>query len=308
VARFANIRLMNPLPFILDTDIGDDVDDALALALTLNSPELELRGVTTVFGNAPRRAALAQHLLKVWKREDVPVFVGCSKPLLQPLEPRAGAQFQILESDVLEERTQHAMDFLIGESGANEDKAPETRLTIAAIGPLTNIALAIAKEPQLVSAARLVLMGGMWNAAALDFRAEWNLKSDPEAAATVFESGIEISMVGLDVTQRCVLEEKHLQKIAQQAQSSPRLGVLQKLIELWMRDSKRPPTLHDPLAILSLFDDCVMFEDKKIEVRLCGPARGTLGVLPLRPANARVAVNVDAPRAIELFMERILKL
>jgi inosine-uridine nucleoside N-ribohydrolase len=299
---------MNPLPFILDTDIGDDIDDALALALILNSPELELLGVTTVFGNAPRRAVLAQHLLNVWKREDAPVFAGCSKPLLQPLPQHSGAQFQILEDDVLEERTQHAIDFLIEKSGADEDEPPENPLTIAAIGPLTNVALAIAKEPQMVSATRLVLMGGMWNAASPEFCAEWNIKSDPEAAAMVFESGIEISMVGLDVTKRCVLEEKHLQKIAQQAAASSKLGVLQKLIELWMQDSKRPPTLHDPLAILTLFDDCVQFEGKKIQVQLCGEARGQLGVLPTGAANARVAVDVDAPRAIELFMERIPKL
>lgn len=299
---------MNSLPFVLDTDIGDDVDDALALALTLASPELELQGVTTVFGNAPRRAVLAQHLLKEWNRTEISVFSGCSKPLLQPFLPQAGAQFQILEDDVLEERTPHAIDFLIEKSGANEDEPPEKPLTIVAIGPLTNIALAIAKEPQLVSAARLVLMGGMWNAQSPDFRAEWNVKCDPEAAAMVFESGIEISMVGLDVTTRCVLQEKHLQQIAQQAQSSPKLGVLWKLIQLWMQDSNRPPTLHDPLAVLSLFDDCVKFEEKKIEVQLCGVARGKLGVLPTGAANARVAINVDAPRAIKLFMERILAL
>ena len=299
---------MNPLPFILDTDIGDDIDDALALALICRSPELALRGVTTVFGNAPRRAVLAQHLLKEWKPEKVPVFPGCSKPLLQPFELQNCAQFQILENDVWEETTQHAMDFLISESGANEEEPPETPVTIAAIGPLTNIALAIAKEPQLVSSARLVLMGGMWDADSPDYKAEWNIQSDPEAAAMVFESGIETTMVGLDVTKHCVLENKHLQKIAQAANASPALGVLQELIELWMRGSKRPPTLHDPLAILSLFDECVTFEEKKIEVRLCGEARGALGVLPSGTANARVAVEADAPRAIEIFMERILKL
>lgn len=299
---------MNSLPLILDTDIGDDVDDALALALICNSPEIELRGVTTVFRNAPRRSALAEHLLKNWKREKVPVFSGSSKPLLQPYDPQVGTQFQILKPENLEKTTRHAIDFLIEAVGAGKDEPPKTPLTIAAIGPLTNIALAIAREPQLVCSARLVMMGGMWDSSSPDFTAEWNIKSDPEAAAMVFESGIEISMVGLDVTQRCVLEEKHLQKIAQQAQSSRALGVLWKLIQLWMEDSNRPPTLHDPLAILSVFDDCVVFEEKKIEVQLCGEARGRLGVLPTGVANARVATGVNGPRAIELFMERILAL
>lgn len=299
---------MNPTSLILDTDLGDDIDDALALALILNSPELELKGVTTVFGNAPRRAVLAQHLLKVWRRKEVPVFAGCSKPFLEPLPQHSGAQFQILENDVLSERTQHAADFLIEASGADADEPPEEPQTLAAIGPLTNIALAIAKEPQLVSAARLVAMGGMWDESAPDYKAEWNTQSDPEAAAMVLDSGMEISLVGLDVTERCVLEEKHLQKIEQQAGASPALGVLWKLIELWMRESHRPPTLHDPLAILTLFDECVTFEEKRLEVRLCGERRGQTRVLPTGAANARVAVAVNAPRALELFMERILNL
>jgi inosine-uridine nucleoside N-ribohydrolase len=299
---------MTPLPFVLDTDIGDDVDDALALALTCQSPELQLRGVTTVFANAPRRAVLAQHLLKHWQRDDVPVFAGCSKPLLQPLPQLSGAQFQILEDDVLQARTPHAINFLIAASGADADEPPPEPLTIAAIGPLTNIALAIAKEPQLVASARLAMMGGMWNSNAPGFGAEWNVQCDPEAAAMVLESGMDIMMIGLEVTRRCVLEEKHVQKITQQAQSSPALGVLHRLIELWMSESKRPPTLHDPLTILTLFDECVTFEEKKIEVRLCGHERGRLGVLPVGAPNARVAVDVDAPRAIALFMERVLGL
>jgi len=296
---------MSILPVVLDTDIGDDIDDALALAIILNSPELDLRGVTTVFRNAPRRAVLASHLLKVWKRKSVPVFAGCSKPLLQSFEAQLGSQFEILEDDTLEQPTPHAVDFLISESGADQEEPPENPLTIIAIGPLTNIALAIAREPQLVSAARLVLMGGMWNSKAKDFKAEWNIFSDPEASAMVFESGIDISMIGLDVTSRCILEEKHLAQI--KAHDSSAKGVLPELIELWMRDSKRPPTLHDPLAVLSLFDDCLQFEDKKIEVALCGKERGQTRVLP-QQANARVAVDVDEKRAIELFMERILKL
>ena len=235
----------------------------------------------------------------------MPVFAGCSKPLLQPFDFQLGSQFEILEDEALYEPRQHAIDFLISESGADGEEPPEAPLTIVAIGPLTNIALAIAKEPQLVSSARLVMMGGMWNSRAKDFKAEWNISCDPEAAAMVFESGIEISMVGLDVTSRCVLEEKHLEQI--KTHDSSAKGVLPQLIDLWMRDSKRPPTLHDPLAVLSLFDDCVTFEEKKIEVALCGKERGQTRVLPSE-VNARVAVDVDEKRAIELFMERILAL
>ena len=294
---------MSTLPLVLDTDIGDDIDDALALALVLNSPELDLRGVTTVFRNCPRLVVLAAHLLEIWKRAEVPVFAGCSKPLLQSFDVQIGSQFEILSDDTLGAPTTHAIDFLISESAADDEEPPQNPITIVAIGPLTNIALAIAREPPLVSAARLVLMGGMWNSAAPDYQAEWNICCDPEAAAMVFESGIEISMIGLDVTSRCVLEEKHVQQIA--SHHSAGAGVLARLTELWMRDSKRPPTLHDPLAVLTLFDNCVQFEAKKIEVQLCGEARGQTRVVKGQP-NARVAVAVDAPRAIELFMQRTL--
>lgn len=299
------IASMNALPLILDTDIGDDIDDALALAVILNSPELDLRGVTTVFRNAPRRVVLTRELLKTYQREEVPVFAGCSKPLLQNFEARLGSQFEILKETALETPTPHAIDFLISESGADKDEAPETPLTIGPIGPLTNVALALAREPQMVSSSRLVLMGGMWNCDSPDYKAEWNIACDPEAAAMVFNSGIEISMIGLDVTSRCRLETKHLEKI--KAHDSAQAGVLSRLIELWMRESKHAPILHDPLAVLTLLDDCVQFEEKKIEVALCGKERGQTQVVP-GTANACVAVNVDAPRAIELFMERILAL
>src|SRR4051812_48505868 len=102
---------MSSLPIILDTDIGDDIDDALALAIILNSPEFDLRGVTTVFRDAPRRAVLTRHLLEVWQRENVPVCAGCSKPLLQDFSPELGSQFEIFNSRVPDTSTQHAVDF-----------------------------------------------------------------------------------------------------------------------------------------------------------------------------------------------------
>lgn len=296
---------MSTLPIILDTDIGDDIDDALALAVILNCPEIELIGITTVFRNAPRRAVLAEHILQAWNRGEVPVCAGVSKPLLQAFEPQLGSQFEVLGDEVLDQPTEHAVDFLIAETGAEEEEPPENPITILAIGPLTNIALAIAKEPRLVSCAKLVLMGGMWNSEAPGFRADWNVASDPEAAAMVFNSGIEITMIGLDVTARCVLEESHLAQI--KANQSPQGGVLRQLLNVWTRDAKRAPVLNDPLAVLSLFDDCVTFEDKNIEVVLCGKERGQTRVLPGKP-NARVAVDVDVPRVLELFMERILAL
>lgn len=294
-----NSLSMKTQPIILDTDIGDDIDDALALAVALNSPELELRGVTTVFRNAPRRALLAQEMLRVFKRSDVPVLAGCSKPLLQPFDPQLGAQFAVLERDTLEQPTQHAVDFIVQSVDIAAEPDPENLLTLVPIGPLTNIALALAREPELIPRCRIVLMGGQWRGET----AEWNIRCDPEAAAMVFNSGAEIHMVGLDVTTRCRLDQSHIAQFAEQ--DTARGKLLAELIRLWQNEIKHRVTLHDPLTLLTLFDDCVTFEEKRIEIDLCGNERGKTIVAKGEP-NARVAVDVDVDRAIELFMERAL--
>jgi purine nucleosidase len=299
---------MKPLPIILDTDIGDDIDDALALAVALNSPEIELRGVTTVFRNAPRRALLAQHLLQVWGREAVPVVAGCSKPLLEPFErlsggAQLGGQFEVLDPEAEWQSDDHAIDFLSQAIDVEAEPDPANLLTIVPIGPLTNIALALAREPGLIARSRIVLMGGQWSRDG----AEWNIRCDPEAAAIVFHSGIAIDMVGLDVTLRCRLSQTHLDRIRDAG--TPRAQLLWQLCGHWLHggrpNGERPITLHDPLTLLTLFSDCVTFEDKCIEVGLCHAERGKTIVLDGAP-NARVAVDVDAERAIDLFMERLL--
>jgi len=290
---------MKPQSIILDTDIGDDIDDALALAVALNSPELELRGVTTVFVNAPRRALLARHVLRVFERDNVPVYAGCSKPLLQPFAPQLGSQFAVLEQDTLDQPTPHAVEFMVGAVDLEAEPDPKDLLTLVPVGPLTNVALALAREPELIPRCRIVLMGGQWQGKV----AEWNIKCDPEAAAMVFNSGVEIDMVGLDVTTRCRLDESHIARFAERGTARSKL--LAELIGLWQGAAKHRVTLHDPLTLLTLFDDCVEFEDKRIEVGLCGEERGKTLVVDGAP-NARVAVDVDSERAIELFMERAL--
>jgi inosine-uridine nucleoside N-ribohydrolase len=259
---------------ILDTDIGDNIDDALALALLLNSPEVRLRGVTTVFRNAPRRAALARHLLDAWGHSSTRVVAGLSKPLLEPYDFQMGTQFQILPDDVWHDSA-HAVDFLIEAARIDEEPDPENALTLLCIGPLTNIAVALAREPELVPRVRIVLMGGCWSR----LEPETNIHSDPEAAAIVFRSGAEIDMVGLDVTRRCQLSPEQTQAVAAASTRSAPLG---------------------------LFSDCLTWEDKHIEVELAGANRGCTVVCNGEP-NVRVAVDVDAERAVELCLARLLK-
>lgn len=283
---------------ILDTDIGDNIDDALALALIINSPELNLLGVTTVFRNAPRRAVLARHALHELGQTSTRVIAGISKPLLQGYDFELGTQFQILQDDVWDD-TAHAVDFLIEQARVDEEPDPDNLLTVVCIGPLTNIAIALVREPELISRIRIVLIGGCPSRA----EAETNIRSDPEAAAIVFNSGVEISMIGLDVTRRCELSPAHLQQIGAASTRGARL--LHQLIELWQDGTSRTPILNDPLAALSLFDDCITWENKCIEVVLCGEERGCTLEGDGEP-NTRVAIDVDAERAIELCVMRLL--
>jgi inosine-uridine nucleoside N-ribohydrolase len=296
---------MKPIPIVLDTDIGDDIDDALALAVILNSPEFDLRGVTTVFRNAPRRVALVRKMLEVWERSDVPVAAGCSKPLLEPFDARLGTQFEILDGSESTLSDGHGVDFLVE---ALEQSDESEKLVLAPIGPLTNIALAFARATELAAKSEVVLMGGYWNKGTPGHYPEWNIRCDPEAAEMVFCSGANIKMVGLDVTLRCQLEAKHVQQIA--SHSSQRAALLSRLITLWTQGYGKPPILHDPLAVLAIIDECVTFEPMRIGVELCaensgGIERGVTKVLSGEP-NALVAVDVDVPRAIELFMARVL--
>jgi purine nucleosidase len=290
-----------PIPLVLDTDIGDDVDDALALAIALNSPEIELRGVTTVFRDAPRRAQLAREVLRLAERE-VPVVAGASAPLLQPFSAisggaQLGRQFETLkdvppETLSTETSSLHAVEFL--RSQILEAHQAGQKLTIAPIGPLTNIALLFSMYPDVVPLCRLVVMGGYWSKAS----AEWNILCDPEAAHIVFRAGAELSMVGLDVTLRCQLNEAQVADI--RAHSEQRVRFLGELIDLW----GHVVTLHDPLTLLTLFDDCVRFEPKRIEVKLDAEQRAHTVVVEGEP-NAQVAVDVDVERAVALFLERL---
>lgn len=277
----------------LDTDPGDDIDDALALALALRSPEVMVRGITTVFLDAPRRALFIRQLLRALQPEaaTMPVLAGISRPLLQKDNPPLGKQFQWLEAGEWTERG-HAVDYLI--EAARLDEEPDEPLTVVAIGPLTNIAVALVREPRLIQRLRLVVMGGCF----FKPHAEWNIKSDPEAAAIVVESGVELSFIGLDVTQRCTLDAAQIKAIGA---AQP---VLAELIALWQQTARFDLTLHDPLALATLWSDAVRFEDRCVRVELCGEARGQT-VLADGPPNARVAVDVDVQSAVQDFMRRM---
>src|SRR5437764_3138770 len=186
---------------LVDSDIGDDIDDALALALVLQSPEIELQGVTTVFGDTRLRARLAAHVLKVFGREDVPVAAGMEEPIQYRHRPSGVPLAALLdERAALSAISTRSGPELIVETGM----AHHGRLTLMCIGPMTNIATALKLEPRLFMAIRRIMMMG--GTSGFPFP-DWNVRSDARAAQIVLGAGIPVTMIGWNVTTRCQLRE-----------------------------------------------------------------------------------------------------
>jgi len=291
------------IPVILDTDIGDDIDDALALAFALQSPELDVRAVVTVLQQRERRADLVWKILQLYGRTDVPVGMGAEQPLVAP--PRTGEVRQTAalgpQDRMPEAQRRNGLQLIIETCLRSPEK-----ITLLAYGPLTNVALALKAEPRLVQRIeRLVLMNGVF----FRPRLEYNTLRDPEAAAIVFGSGLPVVTVGLDVTMQCRLEAAHMARL--EASPLQTVKFLRELIGLWQggRNEQRP-VLHDPLAVAVAFrPDLVKLERGRVEVETRGQPERTYGMTLFRPdpkGLVEVASEVQARCFIELFMERLL--
>src|SRR5258708_1340506 len=213
-----------PTRIILDTDIGTDVDDCLALALVLASPELELAGVTCVYGDTLLRARMALKLLRLRGLPDIPVRAGIQKPLLglRPVywEGHEGQGLLTAEDEKdgqLQPQGEFAPHFIVREVMAHPG---ETH--VIGIGPLTNIAMAMLREPRLAANLRhLTIMGGVIRGVdSLDLHyAEHNIISDPEAAHIVFSSGAPMTVIPLNITVQVRIRVEGLRRI--QAAGTP---------------------------------------------------------------------------------------
>lgn len=234
---------LQPTRILLDTDLGDDIDDALALALALQSPELDIIGITTVYKNTQARAGLARQILRLYGREDIPVFAGCGAPLVEPANiTEMPCQCSTLPSETLKaDTTLHAVQIII------DTLRREPNTILVAIGPLTNVALAMRLAPEVLHNANIVFMGGCY---ARPF-AEWNVLCDPEASKIVFEEARRLTTVGLDITNHCVLGADEIQLIQNSTRSQAKF--LHGLIELWrQQEGDDPLILHDALVIAGL--------------------------------------------------------
>ena len=302
------------VPILLDTDIGTDVDDALALALLLASPEVEVRAVTTVSGDACLRARIAKRLLTLAGRPDVPVAAGVREPVLRQrsflwLGHEGRGIIDAGESLALSPA--HGVDLLI-------ETVLRERPQVIAIGPLSNLAVAIMKEPEVIGAiSRLTIMGGSLGRAPHLPSLEYNLCSDPEAAVVVLNAGIPTTLVPLDVTWRVFLTRTDMATL--RAATSPLVRTLCQAIDVWT------PLLHALLASEpALNRDIVAFLHDPLTVAvLLHRSLVTMERLRLRPAivdgvfqlledktaaEFDVATDVDVPRFIEFLLRSLRRL
>ena len=283
------------VPIILDTDIGTDIDDAFALALVINSPELELLGVTTVAGDTQARARLAAKLLweagGTWRK--VPVYAGePGKP--QPIEQTRWANG--FTSSVL--HMSGAVDFIKTEI----NRRPGT-VTIIAIGELTNVAALLKSDPSMAKQIKLIAMmgGSIARGHAPDSKpeAEWNVKSNPEAAQTVFSSGVPLLMAPLDVTAMLQLDAAGRRRVF--THLTPLTNALTILYHLWGNDT---PTLFDPMAVAMLIDPSLC-ETQRLAIEV--DAQGFTRVVEGKPANATVGMRTDPKRFFEFYLSRVAR-
>lgn len=300
---------------ILDCDPGHD--DAIALLLALGSPELRLLGVTTVSGNQTleKTTVNAIRVLDHVGRGDVPVAAGAERPLVRERHTAAevhgetGLDGPDLPGPSRLPEPMHAIDWIAEAVAASPDP-----VTLVATGPLTNVALFMARYPGLESRLeRIVLMGGAIGEGNTTPAAEFNIWVDPEAAARVFQSGVDLTMVGLDVTHQALMTAAHAERFA----ASGRAGKLvADLYGFYARFHHRHygwegAPVHDAVALAHVIDPTLLIVTHCGVLIDTGPelSRGRTNVdrwgdMGWTP-NCHVAVGIDAPRFLEFLMTRI---
>ena len=306
---------MTATPIILDCDPGHD--DAIALMLAVASPELELLGVTTVSGNQtlPKTTANALRLLELLGRTEIPVHAGADRPLVREQHVAAEVHGESgLDGPDLPPPTTTAQSMLAADFLAEQIRARDGRLTLVPTGPLTNVALLLALHPD-ARPERVVLMGGSIGEGNTTPAAEFNIWADPEAARRVFESGLDVTMIGLDVTHRALITDEHRERL----RIAGRVGkVAAELLDFYNRFHRvRYPDLdgsplHDPVCVAHVVrPGLVETREARIDVD-CGWEQGRgrtnvdwRGRASSGPRNAKVGVAIDGEAFAELVVERV---
>jgi inosine-uridine nucleoside N-ribohydrolase len=300
---------MTPAPILLDCDPGHD--DAIALLLALASPELEVRGVTTVAGNQTleKTTANALRVLEFVGRDDVEVAAGADRPLVRAPFVAAyvhgdtgldGPDLPLAQGRPID---QHAVDFLAERV---------TGTTLVATGPLTNVALLLARHPD-ARPERIVLMGGSIAEGNVTPAAEFNIWADPEAAARVFGSGIDLTMIGLDVTHRALMRDEHAERLRAAGRTGRMVAELYDFFSRFHAETYGfdGAPIHDAVAVAYVFrPDLVETAHRHVAIdcqsELCrGRTVVDLWRRTANQPNAHVGVGIEGNAFLELLVERL---
>lgn len=309
-----------PKRILFDTDPG--IDDACAILLALASPEVSVEGLSIVHGNCSltQGTTNALSVLELANATHIPVAKGCEFPLVQPslLAPEThgdtGLGYAELPPPRLKPIAQHAIDFLIEKILASPGE-----ITLVAIGPLTNVALAVRQAPRIVQALKeIVIMGGALryegNTTAL---AEFNTYVDPHAAHIVYHAGIPTTLVPLDVTYQCVLTQGDVRRLREVDSSITKFVADATRFYMQFHDEFQKIdgcVINDPLALaLTFAPELCTYQELPVDVDISGGISLGKTVADFynygkKPANMRVALGVRARDFIDLFIERIQSL
>lgn len=308
-----------PTKVILDVDTG--TDDAVALMTAALSPDLELIGATSVNGNTGVEYT-TENTLRVFDwigRPEIPVFRGCDRPLVRSqadLGMAAVIHKNLLDLPPVSHgatlRPQHAVDWLIDTYLASDGD-----IVLCPVGPLTNIAMAIQKDPRILEAIpEIVLMGGAHQMGNRTHSAEFNFLLDPEAARVVVNCGRPIRMVPLDATHRAMLstqDAEHLRELGTPAGEAAARFVLQRIAgyeatqPILHRSGVAP--IHDALAVCAIIDPTILTTDfipVDVEVNAelsFGRSVCDFRTRPDKPANVHFAVDADEPKFVRMLLE-----
>ena len=313
---------MGAQKIIIDTDPGQD--DAVAILLALASPdEIEVLGITAVAGNVPLSLTErnARIVCELAGRPDIAVYAGCDRPLKRKLvtaehvHGKTGLDGPKLPEPKIKLQEKHGVDFIID----TILQEPENSVSLCPLGPLTNIASAILKQPKIVSRIKqIVLMGGAYfEVGNITPTAEFNIFVDPDAAKIVFEAGIDMVAMPLDVTHKALVTRERNEAF-RQLQSPVGIAVAE-MTDFFERFDKEKygssgAPLHDPCVTAYLINPKI-FSGKKINVEIETKSELTLGMtvadwwgVTNRKANAFFVGDLDSEKFFNLLTERLGRL
>ena len=262
-------NMPDPIPkkILFDTDLGDDTDDAAALILALNSPELDIVGVSTVYQDTVARAEMVLELCEKYGRTDIPVCAGFGSPLIErPEKDAEPIQYAILERHREVVKECDGPEFIL----RMVRKYPD--LTIVGMGAMTNLGIACYRDPELMRHVPMIAMGGVFNSSV----PEWNIKCDPEAARLVMDHAEHLTMFGLEVTKFCRIEDALMEELC--PAGNERLQYYKRGVEIFRERTGYAYTFHDALLTAYLIDpEVVELEQSDFTVELAGS--GTRGAI-----------------------------